>query len=214
MPDAKPRRALSPVSGPTPDDLDTTVLPRRSAEMWAFQGPAEDPVVTPRRSSGETDDQHGPARSMRLVDSVPMPARIAVPPVPAAPASRSDSASGRTSGSPGDEPVVARRSATSPTPWTDARPRRSATSPSEWEDWAESPESPPTYAEMRAAGARMIQEPTPPALQQPAALAAMTSDELEPFEDAQYAWPWRRWLIIGVCLAVAIAAGVIYFLQR
>ncbi|MGL4832750.1 MAG: hypothetical protein ACRCWS_09310 [Propionibacteriaceae bacterium] len=211
MADDTPRRGLPPVSVPTPDDVVVStpdaaadaLLPRRSSEVWEFQGPDEAAADEPRRSSA-TDDVDADEHSG---DVVAAPARVVIPPIPAQPAGAATL--GKFASSPASAEIiaVARRSATSPTPWTEVKPRRSATSPSEWEQWADSPVSPPSYAELQRAAlskdslapATVAETPSPAA-----PVITPIADEKNPLPD----WVWYAMsvLVLVICAVLLILA--------
>ncbi len=205
MADDTPRRGLLQTPVPTPDDVDPALLPRRSSEVWEFQGNAETDADEPRRSSA-TDDV---AVDKGSDDAVVSPARVVIPPIPAQPAGASTL--GKFASSPASAEIiaVARRSATSPTPWTEVKPRRSATSPSEWEQWADSPTSPPSYAELsQAASDKNLPEPT---IRFEAPLATAATANSAGGVSAGRSLPDWVWyvmsaLVLAICAALLILA--------
>lgn len=125
-----PRRGLpAPNFDEFEDDLDelepdTMVLPRRSLEMWQLHAPADDSFVA-RRGSGPAREPEGPvqpARSARLVDSVPPP-RPVLPRGESTPLQPSAGRRFADDELPADfVPRTARRSASSPSQWSPISP--------------------------------------------------------------------------------------------
>ena len=190
MADDTPRRGLLQTPVPTPDDVDPALLPRRSSEVWEFQGNAETDADEPRRSSA-TDDV---AVDKGSDDAVVSPARVVIPPIPAQPAGASTL--GKFASSPASAEII-------------AVARRSATSPSEWEQWADSPTSPPSYAELsQAASDKNLPEPT---IRFEAPLATAATANSAGGVSAGRSLPDWVWyvmsaLVLAICAALLILA--------
>lgn len=160
------RRAMPPRPQSTPSHVP---VPRRSATS---------PSEWDRWNSDEDDLPIIPARSSRLVDSVP-------PPLPALP---------KRSGATPVSQVSAsgRRYALSdlPADYVTAEPRRSATSPSQWRMWeGEDDHAPASYRSHSAARA----ETTPAA------------EQAE--EGRRRRWPWWVWLLIALVTIGLVIGG-------